>query len=306
MKVLVTGGAGFIGSNIVRALLSQGHSVLAIDDLSTGRLSNLPEGAHFIEMDIRSPKLPELFEQEKFDFVSHQAARGDVRQSLLRPGEYVDVNIGGGVNLLECCRQNGVKGIAFASSGGCVYGEPLNVPTKEDHPIQPRDPYGATKACFETYLKTYHLLYGLEYTAFRYPNVYGPYQNPFGEAGVVAIFAKAMLEGRDVTINGDGKQVRDYVYIDDVVAANVAALERNANGPLNLGTGVQADVNDIFSHLKDIIGYANNPNYGPAKDGEVTRSCLDSSLAASTWNWKPTTALHDGLAKTVAFIQSSN
>jgi len=187
MNVLVTGGAGFIGSNIVDVYVELGHRVIVVDDLSTGRRRNLNRKAIFVEMDVRSPEKGRLFREYEIEFVNHQAARGDVRASIHGPEEYADVNIRGGINLLECCRKNEVRGIVYSSTGGCVYGDPLYVPTDEAHPIRPRDPYGASKAGFEIYLETYRQLYGLPFTIFRYPNVYGPRQNPFGEAGVVTL-----------------------------------------------------------------------------------------------------------------------
>lgn len=300
----MTGGAGFIGSNIARALLHSGHEVVIVDDLSAGRQHNLPESAIFYHLDIRdSGGLEQVFKDHAIEFVSHQAARGDVRGSLLRPGEYVDVNIRGGVNILECCRKHAVRGISFASSGGCVYGEPDYVPTDENHPMQPRDPYGATKACFEIYLKTYRQLYGLGYTIFRYPNVYGPYQDPYGEAGVISIFAKAMLGGKPVTINGDGRQLRDFVFVDDVVRANLMAVERNANTTYNVGTGIGTDINTIFETLASILSYKVSALRAPAKEGEVSRSVLCSDRIRGDWGWRPSIGLREGLERTVAFIR---
>jgi UDP-glucose 4-epimerase len=300
---LVTGGAGFIGSNIARTLLRSGHKVVIVDDLSAGREHNVPKGATFYHLDVRDNGLEKVFKDHAIEFVAHQAARGDVRGSLLRPGEYVDVNIRGGVNVLECCRKNGVRGIAFASSGGCVYGEPNYVPTDENHPMQPRDPYGATKACFEIYLQTYFQLYGLGYTIFRYPNVYGPYQDPYGEAGVISIFTKAMLDGKPITINGDGRQTRDFVFVDDVVRANLMAIERNANATYNVGTGIGTDINTIFETLRSILKYPDSARHDSPKTGEVSRSVLNSHRIQSDWGWQPLTDLRDGLEQTVAYIR---
>ena len=237
MNILITGGAGFIGSSIARALLDKGYTVTIIDDFYSSRKRNIPAGSSFYEMDLRDKKLLQLFKDHEINCVYHQAARGDVRGSLINPYEYCNVNIEGGINLLECSRINKIKGMSFASSGGCVYGKPEFTPTTEDHKMSPIDPYGATKACFEIYLETYRRLYDLNYTIFRYPNVYGPYQNPFGEAGVISIFTKLILDDKEVVINGDGENIRDYVYIDDIVTANLLALNNNSNSPLNVGTG---------------------------------------------------------------------
>ena len=277
--------------------------MVIVDDLYSGRLSNIPDGVQFFKMDIRDKNLEEIFKTFKIEFVSHQAARGDVRGSIDRPEEYADVNILGAINILECCRRNDVKAIAFASSGGCVYGEPLFTPTDEHHPVQPRDPYGATKACFEIYLKTYKQLYGLNFTIFRYPNVYGPFQNPLGDAGVISILTKAMLEGRDVVINGSGEQIRDFVFIDDIVRANVMALNLSNSHVFNVGTGIGTNINTLVKNLAKIIGYTKPLKHGPAKLGEVSKSLLDSRLIYEKWGWSPEVQLTDGLAATVEFIK---
>jgi len=304
MNILVTGGAGFIASNIVDAYIKLGHKVVVIDDLSTGRKSNLNKAVVFLEMDIRDSKLESVFKEHKIEFVNHQAARGDVRASIERPMEYADVNVVGGINILECCRKNNVKGIIYSSSGGCVYGEPQYVPTTEEHPMQPRDPYGASKACYEIYLQTYRQLYGINYTIFRYPNVYGPRQNPFGEAGVVSIFAKKMITGQDIIINGDGEQIRDYVFIDDVVKGNLLATERTDNTIYNLGTGVGTSVNAIFDKLRKILDYNKMPVHGPAKSGEVSRSLLSYDKIKMARGWTPAVSFDEGLAKTVNYVRT--
>jgi UDP-glucose 4-epimerase len=277
--------------------------VVIVDDMYSGRLSNVPEGALFFQMDIRDKNLVEIFKEFKIDFVSHQAARGDVRGSILKPEEYADVNIRGGINILECCRLTSVTAIAFASSGGCVYGEPLYIPSDELHPVQPRDPYGATKACFEVYLKTYRQLYGLNYTIFRYPNVYGPFQNPHGDAGVISIITKAMLDNREVIINGTGEQIRDFVFIGDIVRANVMALTLSSSDTFNVGTGIGTDINTLVKNLADLTGYQGSILHGSSKLGEVSRSLLKSELIYSKWGWKPEVSLISGLAETVEFIR---
>ena len=237
MRILVTGGAGFIGSHIVDACVAAGHAVTVIDDLSTGHRANVNPGARFLEMDVRSPDVDALFRESGFDVVSHQAARADVRGSMKDPYVYASVNIEGGINLLEAARRHGVRKIVYSSTGGCVYGDLQYFPADEQHPIRPRDPYGASKAGFELYLPVYQMNYGLTYTILRYPNVYGPRQDPFGEAGVVSIFIGQMLQGKAPIINGDGEQSRDYVFVGDVVRANMLVLENGDNEVYNLGWG---------------------------------------------------------------------
>ncbi len=302
MNILITGGAGFIGSNIADRYIKEGHKVIIVDDFWSGRKVNIPKNAVFYELDIRNPELENICLDHKIDFINHQAARGDVRQSLLIPGEYADVNIIGGINLLEIARKQKMKGIIYSSTGGCVYGEPQYVPTDEEHAMQPLDPYGASKSCFEIYLSAYHKLYGLNFVIFRYANIYGPRQNPFGEAGVVSIFTSLMLKNEKVIINGDGKQKRDYLYIDDVVRANLLALEKIDNQIYNLGTSIATDVNEIFDNIKLITQYNHAPSYGPPKDGEVSRSTLSFKKIKDSWGWYPETDLITGLKSTVNHI----
>ncbi len=304
MKILVTGGAGFIGSHIVDAYCQLGHDVLAVDDLSTGHTENVNPAARFIQMDIRDPELNQLFEAERFDVISHQAARGNVRASLENPWEYADVNVTGGVNLLNCSRRHGVRKLIYASTGGCVYGEPQYVPSDEIHPIAPRDPYGASKAGFELFLPVFAMCYGLKYTIFRYPNVYGPRQDPFGEAGVVSIFLGQMLRGQQPIINGDGEQERDYVFVSDVARANVIALDKGDNDVFNVGWGIGTTVNSVFRNLCELLGQSVSEVHGPAKPGEVRRSCLDSSKARLMLGWTPKVELRDGLTQTADFVKS--
>jgi len=303
VKILVTGGAGFIGSHIVDALIEAGHQVVVVDDLFTGHVENVNPKATFVQMDIRSNELDALFARERFDAVSHQAARGNVRASMDDPLIYADVNVRGGVNLLECSRKHGVKKVIYASTGGCVYGELQYAPADEKHPVQPRDPYGASKASFELYLAVFHLNYGLDYTILRYPNVYGPRQDPFGEAGVISIFSGQMLRGLPTVTNGDGENLRDYVYVGDVVRANVAALTKGSQGVYNLGWGKGVSVNEIFTRLKKATGYSLDQQFGPPKLGEVRRSYLDASKASKDLGWQPLTSLEEGLPKTVEYIR---
>lgn len=303
MKVLVSGGAGFIGSHIVDACIAAGHQVVVIDDLFTGHKENVNPKARFVEMDIRSSEIDALFRTESFDVVSHQAARGNVRASMEDPWVYADVNVKGGVNLLEASRRHGVRKIVYSSTGGCVYGELQYAPADEGHPIRPRDPYGASKASFELYLPVYQMNYGLDYTILRYPNVYGPRQDPFGEAGVVSIFAGQMLLGKQATINGDGEQSRDYVFVGDVVRANLMVMEKGDNEIFNLGWGKGTTVNAIFHSLKRLTGYASAEIHGPAKLGEVRRNDLDASKIKKMLGWEPKVPLDEGMRQTVEYFR---
>ncbi len=304
MKVLVTGGAGFIGSHVVDAYLEAGHEVVVIDDLSHGKRENVPPYLQFYHLDIRDKtQLRLLFQLEGFDVVVHQAALANVRESMERPDVYAEVNIIGSINLLEASKDFGVQRFIYASTGGAVYGEPLYLPVTEEHPINPLDPYGASKHTVEHYLYLYHANYGLPYVVLRYPNVYGPRQDPFGEAGVIAIFTGRMLAGQPVTINGDGTQQRDFVYVGDVARANLLALTRGDNGIFNLGTGKPVDVNTIFAKLKELTGYPHEANYGPAKKGEVYRIYLDASKAKASLGWEPQVDFDEGLRLTVEYFE---
>ena len=303
MKVLVTGGAGFIGSHIVNALIEAGHDVVVIDDLSTGHEKNVNPKARFHKMDVRDPAVFDLFAAEKFDVVSHQAARGNVRASMEDPMIYADVNVRGGINLLECCRKTGTKKIIYSSTGGCVYGELQYLPADEKHPIQPRDPYGASKASFELYLPVYAMNYGLNYTILRYPNVYGPRQDPLGEAGVVSIFIGQMLRNIQTIINGDGEQLRDYVYVSDVVSANILCLIKGDGGTYNLGRGPGVSVNHIFKSLKMMTNYPLDEIHGPSKLGEVRNCFLDAGKIKRELGWDPLVTLDEGLRNTLDFFR---
>jgi UDP-glucose 4-epimerase len=300
MKILVTGGAGFIGSNVVDAYLRRGHDVCVVDDLSTGHRRNLPSGVRFYQVDIRGAELEQVFDAERPEVVNHQAARANVRESLERPLLYADVNVLGSLNLLECCRRYEVKKIIYASTGGAVYGEPMWLPVTEDHPINPLDPYGASKHHVEHYLHVYKYNFGLTFTALRYPNVYGPRQDPKGEAGVVAIFTGAMLHGGQLVINGSGGQQRDFVHVSDVARASVLALTRGDNEIFNIGSGVGTDVNTIYRMLAELTGFTGEPRWAAAKRGEVRRIFLNSERARKALDWEPEVSLNEGLAATVA------
>jgi len=305
-KILVTGGAGFIGSHVVDLFLTRGYEVVVLDDLSTGRLSNLNPQAKFYQMDIRSPQLREVFAAEKPDYVSHHAAQMDVRRSVAQPLFDADVNILGSINLMECAREFEVKHFIYISSGGAAYGEPQRLPCDEEHPINPICQYGASKHTVEHYLYMYHANYGLNYTVLRYPNVFGPRQNPEGEAGVVAIFTGKMLAGESVMVNGDGEQTRDFVYVGDCAYANFLALTKDHQpGIYNLGWSRPTSINDIFFALAKTTGYPHAIQHGPAKLGETRHIYLDAKKAARDLGWKPTVTLEQGLEKTVAYLRDS-
>ena len=305
-KILVTGGAGFIGSHVVDLFVAQGYEVVILDDLSTGRTSNLNPAAKFYQMDIRSPQIREIFETEKPDYVSHHAAQMDVRRSVAQPLFDADINILGSINLLEIAKDFQVKRFIYISTGGAVYGEPESLPCDESHPINPICQYGASKHTVEHYLYMYNVNYGLKYTVLRYPNVFGPRQDPHGEAGVVAIFTGRMLAGEEVTIYGDGDQTRDFVYVGDCAQANLLALTVDHEpGIYNLGWGRPTSINEICSVLVNITSYSLPVQYGPAKVGETRHIYLDASKAKRDLGWAPTITLEEGLEKTVDYFRLS-
>lgn len=302
--ILVTGGAGFIGSHLVDAFIAAGHTVAVVDNLHTGKRVHLHPAARFHEADIRdAAAMLAIFATERPSVLCHQAALADVRGSLRDPAAYAQTNIVGTLNLLEAARQTDtVRKVLFASSGGAVYGEPAELPATEACPPHPLDPYGATKLAGEHFLFTYCHNYDLPYCALRYGNVYGPRQDPAGEAGVVAIFAAAMLAGRPVTVNGDGLQARDFVFVADVARANLLALDRG-EGIFNIGSGIPTSINAIFDRLAALTGYARPRSHGPAKPGEVRAIYLDAARAARDLGWQPQVALDQGLALTVAHFR---
>ena len=304
MKVLVTGGAGFIGSHVVDLYLERGFEVIVVDDLSTGREINLNPQATFYKLDIRSQELARVFERERPDFVNHHAAQMDVRYSVEHPIFDADVNILGSLNLLECARKYDVQRFIYISSGGAVYGEPVHLPCNEEHPIAPICPYGTSKYAVEHYLYMYYLNYGLEYVVLRYANVYGPRQNPQGEAGVVAIFTNQMLAGRQAIINGDGEQERDFVYVKDCAEANLLATTTGVtHGVYNLGSSKGTTINELFLTLKKLTNCKQEAVHGPAKVGETSRIYLNAEKAYAELGWSPITMLEVGLEKTVAYYQ---
>lgn len=303
MRILVTGGAGFIASHIADAYIERGHEVHIVDDFSTGQRANLNSKATLHKIDIADSHSVKLVERIKPDILSHHAAQMDVRHSVADPTFDARVNILGFINLLEGCKNAGVKKVIFASSGGAVYGEQESFPASESHPTQPASPYGVSKRTGELYLSYYHQTFGLPYLALRYANVYGPRQSTQGEAGVVAIFLALLLTGKTPVINGDGRQTRDYVYVGDVVAANVGALQSDFVGPVNIGTGVETDVVTIYDHLRVAVGSDMHAQHGPAKAGEQRRSCIDNRRAGEVLGWRPQVALQDGLQRTAAFYR---
>jgi UDP-glucose 4-epimerase len=302
MKVLVTGGAGFIGSHVVDSLIEEGHSVVVVDDLSTGKREHVHPQARFYEMDIRSPDLDGMFTEERPELVNHHAAQADVRRSVADPSYDAEVNILGSLNLLECARKHGTKEFIYASTGGAVYGEPAYLPCDENHPLNAICPYGVSKHTVEHYLYLYGQNYGLEYTILRYPNVYGPRQDPFGEAGVVAIFARQMLHGEQVIINGSGEQQRDFVYVADIVRANILAMDKGEGQIYNLGCGVGTSINELFAIMQGITGYAREPVHGPPKPGETFRIYLDAAKARRELGWEPLVRVETGLRRTIDFF----
>ena len=303
MRVLVTGGAGFIGSHIVDRLVQEGHKVSVIDNLSTGKTENLNREAEFYKLDIENPRIEKVLKKEKPEVICHLAAQMDVRRSVADPAFDAKTNIIGMINLLEYAVRNGARKVIFSSTGGAIYGEGGHYPTAEDHPARPVSPYGISKLTGEHYLFYYQVMYGLNYTALRFANIYGPRQDPFGEAGVVAIFTKKMLKNDQPLINGNGMQTRDYVYVEDVVNAVMLALENNVNDTFNVGTGVETTVNDLFRLLVELTGSNVREMHGPAKKGEQMRSCLSFDKIKKTMEWEPSIPLRTGLANTVEFFR---
>jgi len=304
MKILVSGGAGFIGSQIVDAYLRERHELVVIDDLSRGKKKNLAKKAKFYQIDIcDQKKLNQILEKEKPEIINHHAAQVELRKSISNPQLDVQINILGSINLLESAIKIQVKKFIFASTGGALYGEQKKFPADETHPIQPLSPYGIAKRAVELYLYYYHQVHNLEYVSLRYSNVYGPRQDPYGEAGVVAIFCEKLWGGALPKINGDGEQTRDFVYVQDVVEANVLALKQGVIGEFNIGTGKESSVNQIYKILSEIIGSKITPQYGPGKKGEQMRSALDPALAQKALGWKPKITLEQGLKLTAEFFK---
>ena len=305
MKIVVTGGAGFIASHVVDAYIDLGHEIVVVDDLSAGKRMNLNARARAFDLNVASPDFISLVLQERPDIINHHAAQVSPRHSVLDPINDATRNIIGSINVIEASRQAGVGKVIYVSSGGAIYGEPQQLPCPETHPIRPDSPYGASKHTPEHYLDIYQRLYGLNYTTLRYGNVYGPRQDPFGEAGVIAIFAAKMTAGEQPVINGSGDQERDFVFVADVARANVAALERGDGMAINIASSVGTSVNQIFAQLKEIAGYSGDAQYGPAKAGETFCIYLDIALAASELGWTPQVRLAEGLERTMDWIRQT-
>jgi UDP-glucose 4-epimerase len=300
VRAVVTGGAGFIGSHVVDALLARGDEVHVLDNLSTGKRANVADGAHLHEGDIRTDT-ERVFDEVVPEVCFHLAAQADVRVSVERPDHDAIVNVVGTLHVLEAARRHGTK-IVFSSTGGAIYGE-CDGPAREDHPRNPLAPYGVSKLAGEEYIAAYNRLYGGGHVSLRFGNVYGPRQDPHGEAGVVAIFMKRLRDGGTPRIFGDGTQTRDYVYVGDVVAATLAAVDHDG-GVLNVGTGVETSVLELYERIKRAAGIEREPEFAPPRPGELQRSVLDPSLAQRELGWQPERSLDEGLAATWAWISS--
>ena len=312
MRALITGGAGFIGSHLVDRLLGDGYHVTVVDDFSTGKEVNLvqarrSDGQRLVveTVDITAPELDPVVQRARPDVVMHLAAQMDVRHSVADPVHDAAVNVIGTVRVLEACRRHGVAKIVFTTSGGCIYGEPQRsqLPIDERYPGHPHSPYGASKRGAEEYLHTYAALYGLRWTSLALGNVFGPRQDPGGEAGVVSIFGGRMLRGEPVMIFGDGEQTRDFVYVEDVVAAFVLAIDRGDGLRCNIGTSEATSVNTLFAELAELTGSDQEPRYAPARSGELQHIALDAGLAAVELGWKPRRSLREGLRETVRWLR---
>ncbi|MFQ5454766.1 MAG: NAD-dependent epimerase/dehydratase family protein [Nitrospirota bacterium] len=305
MKIAVTGGAGFIGSHLVDRLIQEGHKVIIIDNLSTGKKKNINKDAVFYKADILSPKIEKIFKKERPELINHHAAQMDVRRSVKDPIFDAEANILGFLNILENAIKYGTRKVIFASSGGAVYGEQKRFPATEKEPAHPLSPYGISKLSGEHYLYYYKEVCGLDYTCLRYSNVYGPRQDPFGEAGVVAIFTQKMLLGEQPIINGNGLQTRDYVFVEDVIEANMAVTNSsNVCGILNVGTSKETSVNELFNYLCKITGSDAKETHGPGKKGEQKRSVLDYNKLNKITEWEPGVSLQEGLKITVEYFRT--
>jgi UDP-glucose 4-epimerase len=304
VKVLVTGGAGFIGSHVCDEFLRAGHEVIALDNLSSGKRENLDPRVRLAVLDIRAPEAAEFIRSERPQVMCHLAAQMDVRRSVEDPRFDAEANILGFLNLLEAARVSGVKKVIFSSTGGAIYGEQDVFPAPESHPTRPVSPYGVSKASGELYLGYYKAQYGLDYVALRYANVYGPRQNPHGEAGVVAIFAQRLVSGRECTIFGDGGQTRDFVFGPDVARANLLACEKDYVGAINIGTAIETDINRLHALLAEAAGSKLPVTHAPGKPGEQRRSCISPALAQKVLGWQPSVGVAEGLRKTVEYFRA--
>ena len=300
MRILVTGGAGFIGSHTTDALVQAKHEVAVLDDLSSGKPGQVNPAARFFDVDLREEKrVREAVAATRPEVIFHLAAQMDVRRSVADPAFDAQVNVVGLLNLLEAAREHGLKRVIFSSTGGAIYGEQEFFPCDEDHPCRPVSPYGVAKLASERYLFFYKVQYGIDYVALRYANVYGPRQDPHGEAGVVAIFCGKILQAQAPTIFGDGEQTRDYVFVGDVVRANVAALNSAASGAINVGTGIETNVNQLYETLAAAAGFTKPAGHAAQRPGEQRRSVISPERADKLLEWRPQVTLKDGLATTL-------
>ncbi len=303
MKILVTGGAGFIASHIVDAYVERGHEVTVVDDLSSGRRENVNAGAELIVADLRDPRTMDKLRGRGFELLNHHAAQIDVRVSVADPAADAELNIVAALRLFRTLIDDGVKKIVFASSGGAAYGEPRYAPQDENHPVAPISPYGCAKLAIDQYLYYFRTIHQVRAVSLRYANVYGPRQRKDGEAGVVAIFAGALLNGQQARINGSGEQTRDYVFVDDVVRANMAASELELEGIYNVGTGVETSVNELYAELCHSIGSDAKADHGPAKEGEQVRSVLDGRKLRAIAGLPEPVALREGVQRTIEWLR---
>jgi len=304
VNILVTGGAGFIASHLCDRLLALGHQVAIVDNLTTGKRENLPEDARFHEVDIRDDGLQRIFRLERPEVVFHHAAHIDVTRSVREPDYDASVNILGSLNIMECCRSNGVRKVVYAGTGGALYGEPRYLPVDESHPVDPISPYGVSKHTVEHYLFAYRANHGMEYTVLRYPNVYGPRQDPHGEAGVVAIFSLQLLSGRQPVIFGDGTKTRDYCNVIDIVEANVIALNTPLCGVYNLGRGIEVSDLEIFEAVREAVVSETRPAFAAVRPGEIGHIALDASKARRELGWRWKVDLKEGVAEAVEFYRA--
>ena len=303
MKVMVTGGAGFIGSHLVDRLIQEGHEAVVVDNLSTGKRKHVNRAARLYKLDVQSPRLERVFRKERPSVLMHLAAQMDVRRSVEDPIFDAQSNILGTINVLEQAVRHGSRKVVFASSGGAIYGEQEVFPAPESHPTRPLSPYGISKLAGEFYLAYYQQYTGIQYVSLRYSNVYGPRQDPHGEAGVVAIFTEKMLSGEQPIVNGTGRQTRDFVFVEDVVDAHLAVMGKDVQGCYNVGVGEETSINELFGMLADLTKSGSKQVHGPAKKGEQARSVVDSTKLRQELGWEPRTPLSEGLSRTVEFFR---
>lgn len=303
MKVMVTGGAGFIGSHLVDRLIQEGHEAVVVDNLSTGKRKHVNRAARLYKLDVQSPRLERVFRKERPSVLMHLAAQMDIRRSVEDPIFDAQSNILGTINVLEQAVRHGSRKVVFASSGGAIYGEQEVFPAPESHPTRPLSPYGISKLAGEFYLAYYQQHSGIQYVSLRYSNVYGPRQDPHGEAGVVAIFTQKMLSGEQPIVNGTGRQTRDFVFVEDVVDAHLAVMGEDVQGCYNVGVGEETSINELFGMLADLTKSGSKQVHGPAKKGEQARSVVDSTKLRQELGWEPRTPLSEGLSRTVEFFR---